>query len=286
MFSKLKGLFNKNKIDEKDIISIVNEGHEKGVIEASEAEMISNIFEFGDKEAQDIMTHRENIIAIDGSETLEQVVDSMLEDNKSRYPVYEDNIDNIIGILHFKDTMKYNVRPDLRQKKISEIKGLIKEARFIPETRKIDSLFNTMQQNKIHMVIVVDEYGQTSGIVAMEDILEEIVGNILDEYDDEELKIRRQGDNTFIIEGLVQLEEVSERLGIEFPDEGYETLNGFMTDRLGHVPKSGEDFETEYGGYRFRIASVKGRVIRTVRVEKIPDEGAEPVDPGPDQNID
>ena len=272
MLSKLKKLFKKENVDENEIISMVNEGHEQGVLEASEVEMISNIFAFGDKEAQDLMTHREHIVGIEGNETLERVVDFMLDGNKSRYPVYEDNIDNIIGIIHFKDVMKFNVRSDLRAKEISAIEGLIKEVRFIPETRKIDSLFRTMQQNKIHMVIVVDEYGQTAGIVAMEDILEEIVGNILDEYDDEDsVRIRRQGDDTFIIEGLTPLDEVADKLEIKFPDDGYETLNGFMTDRLGHVPKTGENFETDYEGYRFQIAYVKGRVIQSVRCKKITD---------------
>ena len=270
ILSKIKGIFwKKDKLDENEIISMVNEGHEKGVLEASEAEMINKVFKFSDKDAHDIMTHRENIVGIDAEDTLEEVVDFMLNGNKSRYPVYEESIDNIIGVIYFKDVMKTNVRPDMRQKKISEIEGLIIEAKFIPETRKIDALFHGMQQNKTHMMIVVDEYGQTSGIVTMEDILEEIFGNILDEYDDEEVNIRRQGDDTFIIEGLTPLEEVSEKLGIEFPDDGYETLNGFMTDRLGHVPKTGEDFATDYEGYRFRIAYVKGRVIQSVRCRKI-----------------
>ncbi len=277
----LKKLFKKEKLNEDQIISMVNEGHESGVIEASEAEMITKILDFGDKEAQDIMTHRENIIGLEDSLTLSETVDIMLDGNISRYPVYEDNVDNIIGILHFKDAMKANVHQENRQKTLREIDGLLMEAHFIPETRKIDSLFRTMQQKKIHMVVVVDEYGQATGIVCMEDILEEIVGNIQDEHDNEETQIRLQRDDTFICAGLASLEEVGEKLGIEFPDDGYETLNGFMTDRLGHVPKTGEDFETEFSGYRFRIAYVKGRVIQSVRCTRLPKEEAEPVDPGP-----
>ncbi len=259
----------KDKPDAQEFKSILNEGHELGVIEASEAKMISNIFEFADKEARDIMTHRENIAAIEASETLEKAVEYMLRKGNSRYPVYEGDIDNIIGILHFKDAVRSNTRGENRSRQIKSIDSLIREARFIPETRKIDVLFRTMQQNKIHMVIVVDEYGQTSGVVAMEDILEEIVGNILDEYDMEENNIRPQGDNSFICDGLTSLDELGERLGISFPDEGYETLNGFMTDRLGHVPKTGEDFELEYEGWRFKIALVKGRVIQSVRCQRI-----------------
>ena len=266
-----KNLIKKDNVNEDEIISMVNEGHEQGVLDSSEAQMITNIFEFGDKEARDIMTHRENIISVDCNEKLEDVAEFMLDGKNSRYPVYEDNIDNIIGIIHFKDVMKANVRSENRSKPLKELEGIIKEAHFIPETRKIDLLFKSMQQKKIHMVIVVDEYGQTAGIVCMEDILEEIVGNILDEFDEDEVMIRMQGDDTFICDGLALLSDVGEKLGIEFPEEGYETLNGFMTDRLGHIPKSGEDFEVEFSGWKFRIAYVKGRIVKTVRITKVTD---------------
>ncbi|MCR4590204.1 MAG: hemolysin family protein [Lachnospiraceae bacterium] len=265
----LKNLIKKDNVNEDEIISMVAEGRSQGVLDSSEALMINNIFEFGDKEARDIMTHRENIIGINCNETLEDAADFMLDGKNSRCPVYEDNIDNIIGIIHFKDVMKANVKPENRTKSLKELESVVKEAHFIPETRKIDLLFKSMQQKKIHMVIVVDEYGQTAGIVCMEDILEEIVGNIMDEFDEDEVLIRKQGDDTFICDGLSSLEEVGERLNIEFPDEGYETLNGFMTDRLKHIPKSGEDFETEYEGWRFRIAHVKGRIVKTVRITKV-----------------
>ena len=261
----LKNIFKKNHVNEDEIISMVNEGHEKGVFEASEAEMITNIFEFGDKVASDIMTHRENIVGIECRVHLGDAVNTMLNSNNSRFPVYDGSIDNVIGIMHFKDAMRANVHQELRDKPIREIDNLIMDARFIPETRKIGALFKTMQQNKIHIVIVVDEYGQTAGLVAMEDILEEIVGSIFDEHDEDENNIRRQGDDTFIIDGLTPLDDVGDSLGISFEGEGYETLNGFLTARLGHVPKTGEDFETDYGGYRFKIAYVKGRVIKSVR---------------------
>lgn len=253
---------------EAEIKSMVSQGTDSGRIEATEAQMINNIFDFNDKEAQDIMTHRENIIGIDGSMTLDEVKKFMLDGKNSRYPVYDDNIDNIIGILHFKDVMKASVNDAVRKKAVKNIDGLVKEARFIPQTRKIDSLFRTMQSKKIHMVIVVDEYGQTAGIVAMEDILEEIVGNILDEYDNEEVNIRKLRENVYICNGLTPLTEAGMRLGILFPDEGFETLNGFLTATLGHVPKSGEVFETEYGGYKFHIVSIKNHVIQTVRCTK------------------
>lgn len=263
-------------VTEEEIISMVNEGHEQGVLEASEAEMITNIFEFGDKEARDIMTHRENVVAIDADETLENVMKFIIEGKNSRYPVYEENIDNIIGILHFKDAVKYNIYQKNRTKPIREIEGLVMEANFIPETRNINNLFQYMQQNKIHMVIVVDEYGQTAGLVAMEDILEEIVGNILDEYDDEEDHIRQQNDNTYVMDGLTNLEEVEALLGISFDEEEFETLNGFLTSRLGRIPEEGDDFETEYKGFRFKILSVENRIIKSVRCQAVKSAAEQP----------
>ena len=274
----LKFLHPKGKKDdglEDEIKSMVNKGTDAGSIELSEAQMINNIFDFTDKEASDIMTHRENIIGIEDDMTLEDAVKFILDGKNSRYPVYEDNIDNIIGIIHLKDTMKAAMQEQLKKKPIRDIDGLVKEAKFIPETRKIDSLFRTMQSKKIHMVIVVDEYGQTAGIVAMEDILEEIVGNILDEYDADEINIRKVSENVFICNGLTPLDEAGAKLGIEFPSDEFETLNGFLTSILGHVPKSGEVFETEYKGYRMHVVSIRNHVIQSVRCTKEADKTEE-----------
>ena len=182
-------------VTEEEIISMVNEGHEQGVIQASEAEMITNIFEFGDKRAEDIMTNRTNIVAIDCEMTFGDAIQFMLNGRNSRYPVYEENIDHIIGILHMKDALRRQSATDPGMK-VRDIPGLLRDARFIPETRKVDSLFKTMQSTKCQMVIVLDEYGQTAGMIAMEDILEEIVGNILDEYDVDESSGKRARTNT------------------------------------------------------------------------------------------
>ena len=159
-------------VTEEEIISMVNEGHEQGVLLATEAEMITNIFEFGDKEAQDIMTHRKNILAIDRNMTLEDALDFMLSESKSRFPVYEENIDNIIGILHFRDAMRSHIEEENLLLPVGDIEGLIRETMFVPETKNIDVLFQSMQHTKTQMVIVVDEYGQTTGLIAMEDILD------------------------------------------------------------------------------------------------------------------
>ncbi|NTV77718.1 MAG: HlyC/CorC family transporter, partial [Clostridiales bacterium] len=162
-------------VTEEEIISMVNEGHEQGVLEASEAEMITNIFEFGDKEATDIMTHRKNIVAVENTMLLKDAIDFMLEEKYSRYPVYHDTIDQIIGILYLKDSLRIYSDSNYLNTPIKDIEGLIREAQFIPETKNIDDLFKNMQSLKIQMTIIIDEYGQTSGLVTMEDILEEIV---------------------------------------------------------------------------------------------------------------
>ncbi len=270
---------NADDVTEEEIISMVNEGHEQGTVQASEAKMITNIFELDDKEAKDIMTHRKNILAIDGNDTLEDAVRFILEEKNSRYPVYDENIDNIIGILHIKDALRQYFDEMQRNIPVKEFRDMLMDATFIPETRNVVSLFKMMQSEKIHMVIVVDEYGQTEGLIAMEDILEEIVGNIMDEYDEEEEHIQEKEANTYIMEGMTTLDEVSELLGIEFEDEDFDTLNGFLIEKLGRIPDETEQFETDYGGYHFKILTVENRMITSVLVTQViaeePDEQTE-----------
>ena len=261
---------NESDVTEEEIISMVNEGHEQGVLQASEAQMITNIFEFSDKEAGDIMTHRSNIVGIDGNMTLRECVDFMLnEGTNSRYPVYIDNIDHIIGIIHLKDAFKFAQKTNNEQRQVKNIKNLVREAKFVPETRNIDSLFHSMQAQKNHMVIVIDEYGQTSGLVAMEDILEEIVGNIFDEFDEDEVLFQQKGQDQYEIDGLTPLEELEELLNITFKEEEFETLNGLMVSRLEHIPVEKEQFDMDYEGYNFKVLAVENKVIRKVLVTKI-----------------
>ena len=194
--------------------------------------MIQNIMEVTDTEAKDIMTHRKNVIAFDEEDNLQTIVDTMLEEGNSRYPVFRETIDNIVGIIHYKDALKFLTRNSWAKfKPLKDLPGLIREASFIPETRGISDLFKSMQMKKIHMAVVVDEYGQTSGIVSMEDILEEIVGDILDEYDED--------------------------------DSTFRTLNGYLTNLLGHIPPTEDDLDKEIvvNGYRFRFFPYSGKTI-------------------------
>lgn len=259
-------------VTEEDIMSMVNEGHEQGILEAREAEMITNIFELNDKEAGDIMTHRKNLVALDGEMTLHEAVDFILKEGyNSRYPVYEKDVDDIIGILHMKDALIAAENESNTDKALKSIDGILREAHFIPETRNIDTLFKEMQSRKIHMVIVVDEYGQTAGIVTMEDILEEIVGNIMDEYDVDEEYIVMSDDGSYIINGMTNLDEVAKTLSIEFEEEdydSYDTINGLLISKLDRIPSEGEHTEVMISGYEFKILQVENKMIHTIRVQK------------------
>lgn len=258
-------------VTEEDIISVINEGHVQGVLLASEAEMINNIVEFGDKEAKDIMTHRTAMVCVDGEMLLCDVAEYILGLNNSRFPVYIENIDNIIGIVNFRDIMSEAQREVNDMKKISDIPGLVRKASFVPETKKINVLFKTMQSEKIHMAIVVDEYGQTSGIVAMEDILEEIVGNILDEYDEEDVNIVRREDGAYVVKGSTPLEEIEEKLHIKF-DEDCETINGYLISKFERILENDERPEIVIDNVKYKVLSVKNRMISVVLITLSDDE--------------
>ena len=259
-------------VTEEEIISMVNEGHEQGVLEASEAEMITNIFEFGDKKASDIMTHRNSIIALDSEMLFKDALVQMLTESNSRYPVYEENLDHIIGVLYLKDAMRLHTSDESLNRPIGKVQGLVRKAVFVPETKNIDDLFKSMQSQKNQMVIAMDEYGQTSGLVTMEDILEEIVGNIMDEYDADENHIKEKGNNEYIIEGMTKLEDLEERFGIDFGESEFETLNGYLISKLDRIPDEDENSEVSVDGYKFKILSVEKNVIQSVLVTKLPEK--------------
>ncbi len=255
---------------EENILSMVNESHEQGYIEASEAEMISNIFEFGDKQAQDIMTDRSNITAIEAEMTLNDAMNFMLNESNSRFPVYKENLDHIIGIIYLKDAFRIARNRALLDKPIEEVEGLLRTAHFIPETRNVDDLFKTMRATKLQMVIVIDEYGQTSGLVALEDILEEIVGNIMDEYDEDEGHIEEKGKNKFIIDGMTPLEEIEERFGISFGEVPVETINGYLISKMERIPSEKDRFSINVDGYNFKVIEVENKMVKRVVVAKLP----------------
>lgn len=256
---------------ETEIKNMVREGQEQGAIEADEQEMINNVFEFGDKEARDVMRFRRKIVAVDALMQLDECLTFMLNEPYSRFPLYEGDIDNIIGVIYLKDVIEAFLNQDT--KPLSEI---AREAFFVHETMEISDLFKEMQSKKIHMAIVVDEYGQTEGIVAMEDMLEVIVGNIFDEYDIDEHEIVKLGNGDgYLIQGVTRLEEVEDLLEIEFPDQDIETINGFMIDRLNHLPEENEEVEILYKGYSFKSVDIHDKMIRQIKVSKIEEDKGE-----------
>ncbi len=251
----------------EEIRQMVSEGHERGALEDDEAQMINNIFDFSGKEAADIMTHRKNIVGVEVGMSFEEAARLMLRERFSRYPVYEEDIDNIIGILHLKDLLRAAMK--YGQEHVS-IRASMRTPYFVPDTQNIDSLFKDMQQRKLHMAVVIDEYGQTAGIVAMEDILEEIVGNIFDEYDVAETYIQKIGSSTYIMKGEAPLDEVREALQISLDGgEDFDTLNGLLVAKLEHIPAVDERVSVELEGYTFHVLSVRHNTIASVEVRKI-----------------
>ncbi len=269
----VRGDDNPTDVTEEEIKSMVTEGQEQGVLQETEADMITNIFEFSDKEARDIMTNRKAMVAIDANMSLRDAVNFMMDTNNSRFPVFLDDIDHIIGIMHIRDAMKKLSEETDENLPIRKIKGLLRQPKFVPETRNIDSLFHSMQSSKTQMVIIIDEYGQTAGLVSMEDILEEIVGNILDEYDEDENFIKpTKNAGEFVIEGKTPLEILEKRFKISFEESEFETLNGYLISKLDRIPEQDEDFSVIVDGYSFKILSVNNHMIQSVLVNKLPEQ--------------
>lgn len=272
---KMRRVFSENEDQEKiaeEIIQKVEEGFEKGVLSKRELKMICNVFEYMDEEAKDIMTHRKHIIAMDQEMPVEEAIRFILENNYSRVPVYEEDIDSITGMVHLRDLMKCYMDGAYGNVPVKELTDYIRPVKFIPETRGIDKLFQEMQEEKCHMVVVLDEYGQTEGIVTMEDIVEEIVGNIQDEYDEEEELIKKCADGSYLVDGMTQLHDLEELLQIEFEAEDYDTINGYLVYCLDRIPSEDEQCSIRFGGYIFHVLSVDNNTIQKVRIEKAPKE--------------
>jgi len=252
------------EVTEEEIRMMVDVGEEKGTIREEEREMINNIFEFDNKVAGDIMTHRTDIVAVPIDSSLEEVLKVISEEGYTRVPVYEETIDNIVGIINAKDILRFIQNGGGN----FSLKNILRKPVFIPASKKVDELFSEMKKTKTHMVIIIDEYGGTAGIVTSEDLLEEIVGNIQDEYDEEEPDFTKIDDNTFIIDGLAQLDLVCEYLDVDLPVEDYETLNGFLLGLLGRIPEEGEKPVVEYENLTFKIEDVCDKRVTKVKVYK------------------
>lgn len=253
-------------VTEEEIRMMVDVGGEKGVIEDVQKEMINNIFEFDDLDAGDIMTHRTDMVAVEVGDDLSEVVDTAVSEGYSRIPVYEDDQDNIIGIVYVKDLLAY-VGKKLPAKSLRDI---MRTPMYVPESKICGDLFKEMTEKRTQMAVVVDEYGGTAGIVTLEDIVEAIVGNIQDEYDDEDEEISKINETTFTIDGMTNLEEVAELTGTELPEGSYDTVAGFIIKELGLLPEEGKTYEVNYKNLKLTVLSVDERRIDKVRVEILP----------------
>lgn len=253
-----------NGVTEEEIRMMVDVGEEKGTIDVKEKRMINNVFEFNDKDVSEIMIPRTEIYALDGSLSISEVTRELSENYRySRVPVYEDSIDNIKGIVYVKDILLSS------KNKNSKIINLVKDAYFIPSSKPINKLFEELRKNRLQIAIVVDEYGGTSGLVTMEDILEEIVGEIYDEYDEVEDIYKKVNGNTYIISGGMAIDDVENLLDIKIPNGEYDTISGFAVEKLGRIPSPKEkDISFTVDNVTYNIMEIKGRRINKIKCIK------------------
>lgn len=250
---------------EDEIMMMVDASGEKGVIEEAEADMIANIFEFGDTTASEAMTHRTDVEGLEYTTNVKAAVDFALQNGFSRIPVYKDDLDNIQGVLYVKDLLKFVGSAEECNTPVYEI---MRPACYIPETKRLSELFGEMTETKVQMAVVVDEYGGTSGIITMEDLIESILGNIQDEYDNEDEEISQVNENTFTIDGTTSIYEVSDLLEIEIPEGDYDTLAGYIVSTLGKIPTEDEHPTIQFEGYDFTVEQVTDRRVSRVHVER------------------
>ena len=257
---------------EEEVLSMIQVGKESGVLKEEGSKMINSIFAFDDKLAYEIMTPRTDVFTIDINDPASEYLDELMELRYTRIPVYDDDLDNIIGILNIKDYMKEARNGEHNYEDI-DIRSLLRKPYFVPETKNIDSLFFDLQKTKTQIAILIDEYGGFSGIVTTEDIIEEIVGDIEDEYDEEEFEIEKIDDTTYIVSGFVYLDDLEEEIGVELESENSETIGGFLIDILGEIPDEDEKEHRiiEHKNYVFKILSVKERRIEKIELFILPE---------------
>jgi len=248
---------------EEEIRNIVEESLKSGEIEASESKMIQNVFDFSDTSVEEIMTHRTEIAALNIDATKQEVLAYMQEEHYTRYPVYEKDVDHIIGTVHAKDMLKY-----ADGQNNFKLQDILREPVFIPDSKITSELFKEMQVLKNHIAIVLDEYGGTAGLVTIEDLIEEIVGNIFDEYDDEEIDVLEVEENTFIVNGLANIDDVEDVVDMGLPVDDYDTISGFILGQLGRLPDEDEDINFMYKKHQFIVLDIEENIIKKVKIIK------------------
>lgn len=256
----------------EEILMMVDVGGEKGVIEENERDMIANIFDFGDTTASEVMTHRTEVVAVENTASIDELVALTVETGRSRIPLFEEDIDTVLGIIYVKDLLQYVGKEEVADLKLTDF---MRDAYFIPEGKNLSELFEEMTSKKIQMAVVVDEYGGTAGIVTMEDILESIVGNIQDEYDNEEEEYAQVSDNTYTVDGTMPIDEVSDLIEVELPEGDYDTLAGLLVSELGYIPKSTDHPTVNLGRVSLTVEKVEDRRISRVLIVITPEEKTE-----------
>ena len=264
----------KDRVSEDNIMAMVEEGEEAGAIQSNEKELIENVFEFDNMTAHDVMVHRTDMVAIAADEDADKIVSTIRDSGLSRFPVYQDDVDDVVGVL---STREYLL--NFRAESPKPIRELLRPAYFVPETVPADVLFRDMQSKKIHMALVVDEYGGTSGLVTMEDLLEELVGNIYDEFDpQEEQDIIKLEDGRWRVSGSADLEELGEAMDIDLPDlddQDYDTVGGLVFSQLSVIPENGSRPVVEALGLRIRVEELCDRRVEWALVEHLDDDHKE-----------
>ena len=264
--SLIDRLFKRESTTKEEIRQLVDEDQAKGELEASQREMIHNIFDFDRLCAEDIMTHRTEIEAVEETATIGYAAAFALEAGCSRIPVFREDLDNVQGILYVKDLLPFVGKPVPAGTRLTDY---VREPLFVPESIPCGKLFATMTDKRIQMAIVVDEYGGTAGLVTMEDILESIVGNIMDEYDEEEADVIQTGEHTFTFDGSVDMDDAEKVLGVPLPEGDYDTLAGFLISRLGYLPtgKETQPVTVDYENVHFTVCGVEERRIERIKAE-------------------
>ena len=260
-------------LSEEELILELNASESRGFIDSSENEMIQNIFEFDSTTVDEVMTHRTEVSAINVETSLTELVKFVTNEKYTRFPVYEDNLDKIVGTLHVKDLLRYiseNQKPE-----VFNIHEILRDPLFVPQSKNTRALFREMKLTKTHIAIVIDEYGGTAGIITFEDLIEEILGNISDEYDEDELEIKTISEHQYEIDGLIDLDDVEDLLHANLPIDDYDTLSGFLLGQLGRFPDEDESIVVVYDKYRFEVLAYEDRIIERVLVTRIEEETTE-----------
>ncbi|MDP9071679.1 MAG: hemolysin family protein [Actinomycetota bacterium] len=255
-----KGLKQGPFVSEEELLATVDVATEEEVIEREERALIHSIIEFGDTVVREVMVPRPDMVAVEGRDKVGDVIEVAMNAGYSRIPVYDQNIDDVAGVVFTKDLM----RAEREGRTDEEVRTLVREAHFVPETKRVSELMREMQADKFHMAIVLDEYGGTAGLVTLEDLIEELVGEIVDEFDVEEPLIEKLGDGGFRVNARMPIDEVNELLHAELPTGDWDTIGGLVFNLLGHVPTEGEIVEAD--GHRLTAEKVQGRRIGRVRI--------------------